>query len=506
MSAPAPLPPHRPAHAGRPSPYRAVGFWLLPALVVLLLAAAGTGLYMGGLADPTAHLKDFPVAVVNQDAGARVPDRNGSAEVQNLGGQIVDGFVEEAAEGEELDLRVLSWEQARQQLETGQVYAAVVVPETFSADAAGLVAGALTQEDTARPAVTVYTDPKAGALATRLATGAVEPGLARAGAALGEQLTAAARDAEDRARAQVEQQLAADQAEQSRRTQQAADRAGPATAAFARQLAGRKQDTPAQLAEQLAPRVSAASAVLLADPVQVTTTAHQELEEGTALGMGAFYYAILLLVLGLTGSIGVSVLVDGRLGIAPLEIGARFRLEAPTTPSRPVTFLLKWGLFVAAAAPAAGVVMWVAHAAGVPLPHGQVLFLTSWLAMAAVSAAVFALLTVFGSAGMLLAMLYLVLMGLPSAGAVVPLEALPGFFRAIAPAEPLHHVAVAVRSVLYFDARPDAGLRTGAVALAGILVASVLTALVVGVVYDRRSGRRGEGAPPAPVPAPAAAG
>jgi YhgE/Pip-like protein len=471
---------------------------------VLLLAAAGTGLYMGGLADPTAHLKDFPVAVVNQDAGARVPGRNGSAEEQNLGRQIVDGFVEEAAEGEELDLRVLSWEQAQEQLGTGQVYAAVVVPESFSADAAGLVTGALTQEDTARPAVTVYTDPQAGALATRLATGAIEPGLARAGVALGEQLTAAARDAEDRARAQVEQQLAADQAEQSRRMQQAADRAGPA-AAFARQLAGRQQDTPAQLAEQLAPRVSAASAVLLADPLRVTTTAHQELEEGTALGMGAFYYAILLLVLGLTGSIGVNVLVDGRLGIAPLEIGARFRQEAPTTPSRPVTFLLKWGLFVAAAAPAAGVVMWVAHAAGVPLPHGQVLFLTSWLAMAAVSAAVFALLTVFGSAGMLLAMLYLVLMGLPSAGAVVPLEALPGFFRAIAPAEPLHHVAMAVRSVLYFDARPDAGLRTGAVALAGILVASVLTALVVGAVYDRRSGRRGEGARPARVPAPAAA-
>ncbi|MHC5557730.1 ABC transporter permease [Kocuria sp. U4B] len=493
MPALPPSRPHAPAHRRRRSPCRSVRFWLLPVLMVALLAAAGTGLYMGGLANPTAHLKDFPVAVVNQDAGAQVPGEDGATVQQNLGRQIVDGFVEEAAEGGELDLRVLSWDEAQRQLGTGKIYAAAVVPETFSADAVGLVSGSLTQEQTARPTVTVYTDPQAGALGTRLATGAIEPGLEQAGTTLGAQLTAAAQDAEDRARAQVEQQLADSQAQQVRRMQQAAAQAGPAAQVFAQQLA-QQQDTPARLADQLAPRISAASAVLLADPVQVTTTAYHDLEEGTALGMGAFYYAILLLVLGLTGSIGINVLVDGRLGIAPLELGPRFRQGLATTPSRPVTFLLKWGLFVVAAAPAAGVVMWVAHAAGVPLPHGQVLLLTSWLAMAAVSAVVFALLTLFGSAGMLLAMLYLVLMGLPSAGAVVPLEALPAFFRAIAPAEPLHHIAMAVRSVLYFDAAPGAGLRTGALALTAILAAAVLVALAVGTAYDRTTGRRGAAA------------
>lgn len=66
--------------------------------------------------------------------------------------------------------------------------------------------------------------------------------------------------------------------------------------------------------------------------------------------------------------------------------------------------------------------------AGMLLPHGGMLFLVSWLSMAAVSPVVFALLTVFGSAGLLLALLYLILMDLPSVGAVVRLEALPGFF------------------------------------------------------------------------------
>ena len=95
----------------------------------------------------------------------------------------------------------------------------------------------MTQEDTTQPTVTVYTDPQAGALATRLATAAIEPGLDRASATLGGQLAVAAQDAEDQARLQVEQQLAADQAQQARQAQQAAaDRQAAAeTARQARQ-------------------------------------------------------------------------------------------------------------------------------------------------------------------------------------------------------------------------------------------------------------------------------
>ena len=487
--------PVRSRHAARPaprrprSPFRAPKFWLLPMIVVIVLAAVGTALYMGGLANPTGHLKDFPVAMVNEDSGTE--ETAEGAPAQNLGQEIVTGFVDRAAEGEELDLRVLSWTDAQKQLDNGEVYAAVVIPESFSSDAAGLVAGSLTREGASRPSVTVYTDPKAGALAARLATGVVEPGLKQASTSLGEQLSSAALDAEAQARDAVEQQLTASQNEQARRTQEAAAQAGPATEAFARQLAQQQAGTPAQLAEQLAPAVSASSAVLLQDPVNIASVTYHEVEDGTALGMGSFYYAILLLVLGLTGSIGVNVLVDGRLGITPLEMGPAFLETRRTTLSRWKTLLLKWGIFVTAAAPASGVVMWVAAAAGVPLPNGGTLFLISWLAMSAVSAAVFALLTVFGNAGLLVSMIYLVLMGLPSSGAVVPVEALPGFFRAIAPWEPLHHIANAVRSVLYFGSGTETGLGADVLSLVLILAVSLVLGFLCSAGYDRAFGRRG---------------
>lgn len=486
--------PVRPRHSARPaprqpSPYRAPMFWLLPMLVVIVLAAIGTGLYMGGLANPTAHLTHFPVAIASQDSGTE-PTAAGAAP-QNLGQEIVDGFTDRAAEGDELDVRVLSWEEAREQLENGEVYAAVVIPETFSSDAAGMVAGALTQEATARPTVTVYTDPLAGALAARLASGIVEPALEQASTSIGAQLTIAAGDAEAQARTAVEQQLTASQNEQARQTQAAAAKVGPATEAFAKELARQQAGTPAALADQLAPTVSASTAVLLQDPLQINSTTYHPVEEGTALGMGSFYYAILLLVLGLTGSIGVNVLVDGRLGMTPLEMGPAFLESRRMSLSRWKTLLIKWGIFVTAAAPAAAVVMWVASAAGVPLPNGGRLFLISWLAMSAVSAAVFALLTLFGNAGLLVSMVYLVLMGLPSSGAVVPLEALPGFFRAIAPWEPLHHIAGAVRAVLYFGSGTDTGLGGHVLALMLILVISLAVAFLAGAGYDKRFGRRG---------------
>lgn len=482
--------PSAPRHLAQPRerpPWRSLSFWAAPLLTVLALAVAGTALYMGGLSDPTAHLRDFPVALVNRDAGA---DAAGG-EHRNLGREVVDGFVDGAEGSDELDLRVLDWDAAQQQLDSGRVYAAVVVPETFSADATGLVQGALTSEDSRRPRITVLTDPQAGTLGTRLAAGAVEPALQEASVRLGEQLTAAAEQAEEQASAAIQRRLADAQAEQSRELAAAAAQAGPGAQAFARQVAAAQEGIPGSLAAELAPRVSSASAAALADPVDVVVEAFHEPQPGTALGMGAFYYAVLLLVLGLSGSIGASILIDGRLGVAPLELGPVFRQRLRARPSRRATFLMKWGVVVLAGAPAAGSMMAVCAGLGVPLPHGFLLFLLSWLSIATVSAVTLALVTVLGSAGLVLAMVYLVLMGLPSAGAVVPLEALPEFFRAIAAAEPLHHMATSVRAVLYFDAVPDAGLRVGPPALGALLAGSVALALAVGAVYDRRAGRRG---------------
>ena len=129
------------------------------------------------------------------------------------------------------------------------------------------------------------------------------------------------------------------------------------------------------------------------------------------------------------------------------------------------------------------------------MPHGVAVFFAGWLSLSAVSAVVLALITLGGSAGMVLSMIYLVFMGLPSAGAVVPLQAVPDFFRVIAPIEPLHHIFMMVRSLLYFDANADAGLRSGLIGISLILLVAVVVALMAGCAYDRKFGHRGSRGP-----------
>ena len=453
------LRPRDAGHEARPATYASPRFWLLPLLVLLLLGGAGTALYIGGLGSPGDHLKHFPLAVVNEDRGAEPAD-GGSP--QDLGQNITDQMRQGFAESDQIDLRVLSWDEAQDQLRKGQIHAAVVIPESFSADALGLVRGALSGAEAARPSITVYTNPQAGPLASSLATAAVDPALERANTGLGEQLTSAAGTAQAEARAQQQRELA-------------------------------PLGLPEQVQEQLAPTVDGTAADLLRAPIQVTTTAYATPPEGTALGMGAFFYSVLLMVVGVSGSVAIHFLVDSRLGVAPVEMGPRFALGPPLQPARWKTYLIKWGVVVLGALPTAGLMMWVASAVGMPIPHGGWFFLTTWLSIVTVSAVTTALITLFGSIGMVLSLIYVVFMGLPAASGVVPLEALPGFFTFIARGEPLYHMTTANRAVLYFDAQADAGLQGGIIGMLILILVAVVVALAAAVLYDRAFGRRRAG-------------
>ncbi|MCC3301619.1 YhgE/Pip domain-containing protein [Arthrobacter sp. zg-Y895] len=431
-------------------------FWLLPLLVLLLLGGAGTALYIGGLGSPGDHLKHFPLAVVNQDRGATPP---GGGSRENLGQNITDQMQQGFARNDEIDLRVLSWDDAQDQLRKGQIHGAVVIPESFSADALGLVSGALSDADVTRPSITVYSNPLAGPLASSLATSAVDPALEQANTALGEQLTSAAEEAQTEARAEQQRELG-------------------------------ELGLPAQVQEQVAPTVDGTSTDLLRAPISVTTTAYETPPEGSALGMGAFFYSVLLMVVGVSGSVAIHFLVDSRLGVAPVEMGPRFALGPRVQPARWKTYLIKWGIIVLGALPTAGLMMWVASAVGMPIPQGGWFFLTTWLSIVTVSAVTTALITLFGSIGMVLSLIYVVFMGLPAATGVVPLEALPGFFAFIARGEPLYQMTMANRAVLYFDAEGDAGLQSGIIGMLILILIAVVLAMVFSVLYDRMFGRR----------------
>ena len=437
--------------------------WFLPLLVLLLLGGAGTALYIGGLGSPGDHLKHFPVAVVNQDAGADTPQ--GGRE--NLGQNITDQMQQGFSGSDKIDLRVVSWDEAKEQMGKGQIHGTVVIPESFSADALAMVSGALSDSEVSRPEITVYTNPLAGPLASSLATSALDPAVEQANKGLGEQLTDSAREAQGQAQAQLQRELV---------------RLGA--------------DLPAQLQQQVAPKVTGTSADLLADPIDVRSAVYNPPAEGTALGMGAFFYSVLLMVVGLSGTVAIHFLVDARLGVAPVELGPRFSLGLPLQPARWRTYLLKWGLVVLGALPTAGLMMWVASAVGMPIPHGGWFFLTTWLSIATVSAVTMALITLFGSVGMVLSLIYVVFMGLPAASGVVPLEALPGFFTFIARGEPLYQMTMANRAVLYFNADSDAGVQSGIIGMLIIAAIAVVLAMICAAVYDKAFGYRA--ARPAP--------
>lgn len=60
----------------RPSfrrPLPRTGRWLLPPAVIVVIGFLGILLYMGGLGTPSENLREFPIAVVNEDDGARMP-------------------------------------------------------------------------------------------------------------------------------------------------------------------------------------------------------------------------------------------------------------------------------------------------------------------------------------------------------------------------------------------------------------------------------------------------
>lgn len=428
--------------------------WLLPLLALLVLGGAGSALYIGGLGSPESHLNHLPVAVVNRDQGADTPTGQENFG-ENLTKTMEDGF----SSSDEIELRPLSWDEAQSQLRSGQVFAAVVVEEDFSEAAVSLVSSSLTDGDASRPQITLYTNPLASPLASQLAAEAVEPALKQASTSVGEQLDETARQAQGEATERQDAELT-------------------------------EAGVPAQVQEQLAPKIDGTSAVVLQDPIHITQTAFQKPPDGAALGMGAFFYSVLLMVVGLSGSVTLHFLVDSRVGVLPVELGPRYVLGPKLLPARWVDFLLKWGIAVVAGLPTAGLMMWVANAVGMPIPHGGWFFFSTWLSIVTVSAVTFALITIFGSAGMVLSLIYVVFMGLPAATGVVPLETLPGFFAFIARGEPLYQMTIANKAILYYDAEASAGLQAGLIGMGVIILIAVVLALLFSFLYDRMRGVR----------------
>ncbi len=352
-----------------------------------------------------------------------------------VGGQIVDGM-KSGLDRNKFDLRLLTREEAVHQLNNAQIYGAVAIPPDLSATLALLPAGAMNPGDADRPIITVTTNPRAGTLGASIASQALTEAMLVANHKVGDQLSA--------------------------------------------QVAAQTRGAP----------IAGAVSLVLTNPIEIKTGAHNPLPDGTGNGLSAFYYSLLLLLAGFTGSIVVSTLVDSMLGYVPAEFGPVYRFAAQVKISRFRTLLIKWAVMVILAVLTSAVYMAIAHALGMPIQHGVQLWLYGVFAIVAVGVTSSSLIAVLGTMGLLVSMLIFVILGLPSAGATVPLQAAPPFFTWLAKFEPMHQVFLGARALLYLDGRADAGLSQSLMLTTVGLVIGLLLGGIVTRLYDRHGYHR----------------
>ncbi|MET9463774.1 DUF3533 domain-containing protein [Streptomyces sp. NPDC006544] len=396
--------------------------WLLPTLLTALLACLLSLLYMGGVVNPNAELRRLPIALVNDDTG-----KPPSGQQANLGARITAAIGSDDAGGK-AGWRVLTRAQAQDQLDSGQVYGALVVPAGFTDSVTALTTPGATQQ----PEITVLTNPGKGSLGSSLASQITTRAAHRASQSIGQQLTASA-----------------------------------------------------------GAQTSPTTKLLLADPVEVVTEIGHPIGAHSGLGLTAFYYTLLLVLAGFMGGNVISNGVDTALGYADNEIGP-WHTRRPTVPiSRTQTLLLKMVMTAGITLVSSSLVLLACVAVlGMDASHLPLLWIYSYCAALAVGLGVQAINAAFGGLGQLVSMFVFIVLGLPSSGATIPLQAVPGFYRFLSHFEPMRQLSDGVRAILYFGARGDAGLSRSWLMIAIGTVLALLFGFAMTTYYDRKGHKR----------------
>jgi uncharacterized phage infection (PIP) family protein YhgE len=412
----------KPSRKAEVRPTRSVRFWAAPILISVAVLSALAALYLGGILNPTTNLRHLPIAIVNEDAGP-------------TGKQVLNGMVG-GLDKDKFDVRILTPQTAKQQLDTGGIYGAVGIAPTFSAKLQGVARAAVKPGQVSRPVISVLSNPRAGTMGSNIASQALN----RAAAALNHKIA---------------QRLMEEVAEQTQ-----------------------------------GGRLSSSAAALLSNPVAIESQVYKPLPEGTGSGLSAFYYALLLLLAGFTGSIVISTLVDSMLGYVPAEFGPVYRFAEKVKISRFRTLLIKWAVTVVVALLTSAAYLSIAKGLGMPFQNTWMLWLFGVFAIAAVGISSASLIAVLGTVGLLVSLFIFVILGLPSAGATVPLEAAPPFYSWLAKFEPMHQVFLGTRALLYFNGRADAGLSQSVILTAVGLVIGLAFGAILTRIYDRRGYHR----------------
>jgi YhgE/Pip-like protein len=356
------------------------------------------------------------------------------------GAKIVDGLVTNLDKNK-FDIKVVSHDEAQRLLDTAKVYGEMVIPPTFSSRLREYGESSLTPAPhVERPSIAIFTNQRAGTLGSSIAGQTLNTATVKINQLVGQQLSS--------------------------------------------EVAAQSGGAP----------LTGASRLGLASPIDVKSAVYNPLPNGTGNGLSAFYYALLLLLAGFTGSIVVSTLVDSLLGYVPAEWGPVYRFSEQAIISRFRTLVVKWAIMVVLALLTSAVYLAIARGLGMPIQLGWQLWAYGVFAIIAVGVTSSSLIAVLGSMGLLFSMLVFVILGLPSAGATVPLEAVPPFFRWLAEFEPMHQVFLGVRSLLYLNGSGAAGLSQALWMTAIGLVIGILVGGITTHLYDRSGFHRIPGA------------
>jgi uncharacterized phage infection (PIP) family protein YhgE len=315
------------------------------------------------------------------------------------------------------------------QLASGKIYGALVIPPDFTSSVAALT----TTHATVRPTLTVLTNPGLGSLGSSLASQINQAAAHQASLTIGKQLAA---------------------------------QAG-------------------------AQGANSTTLLLLADPVAVAVRVGHPIGQHSGLGLTAFYYTLLLVLSGFLGGNIIHNGVDAALGYTDNELGP-WHTRRPTVPiSRTQTLLLKMLMTAGILVLTTSVLMLAAVVIlGMDAPFPGLLWIFSYCASLAVGLGVQAINAAFGGIGQLISTFVFIALSLPSSGATIPLQAVPGFYRFLALFEPMRQLSDGVRAILYFDARADAGLARGWTMIAIGFVLALVFGFGMTYYYDRKGLRR----------------
>lgn len=232
--------------------------------------------------------------------------------------------------------------------------------------------------------------------------------------------------------------------------------------------------------------LSAANLALLSQPFETASRAYKPLPDHAGLGMSAFYFSLVLVLIGFIGASLTNPLVDSALGFIPSELGPLVARQPYTAVSRRRTFLAKVAILVTAAPPAALAIQLVAAVFGVTVDEPITLWLYSTAVIAAIGTSALAVFAVFGSGiGSLVNTLFFVALAMVSSGGTVPIAATPQFFHLFSVISPYRHVVDGTRSLFYFDGNLDAGLGSAWTSLAVGGTLGLALGLVVTTLYGR---------------------